>query len=138
MFRNYLPRALRGQSPGNRGRRRSPFRPALFDLEDRVVPTTYLVSNVNDAGTGTLRQAISDSDGSTVTISGATLSGFHSYGPGGLAAISSSVNWGFNACVITGCTAGGYGGGVFYVSGVGSPHLNFGNSTISGNTAAAG
>src|SRR2546428_403841 len=63
MFRNYLPRAFRGQAPGVRGRRRrSPFRPALFDLEDRVVPTTYLVTNVNDAGTGTLRQAIIDAN----------------------------------------------------------------------------
>src|SRR5438105_10394554 len=35
---------------------------ALFDLEDRVVPTTYLVTNVNDAGAGSLRQAVVDAN----------------------------------------------------------------------------
>lgn len=34
------------------------FRPCLEQLEERCTPTTYLVGNLNDAGRGSLRQAV--------------------------------------------------------------------------------
>jgi hypothetical protein len=44
-------------------RKRVAFKPRLEALEDRSLPsTTFLVTNVNDAGTGSLRQAILNSN----------------------------------------------------------------------------
>jgi hypothetical protein len=43
-------------------RRPARFRPALEALEDRTVPSTFTVSNTNDSGTGSLRQAILDAN----------------------------------------------------------------------------
>jgi CSLREA domain-containing protein len=39
---------------------------ALMDLEERAVPTLFTVTNVNDSGPGSLRQAITDANNSTV------------------------------------------------------------------------
>jgi titin len=52
------PRALR------RGRRpaRPPFRPRLEVLEGRLAPAAFTVSNTNDGGAGSLRQAILDAN----------------------------------------------------------------------------
>jgi hypothetical protein len=38
-------------------------RPALERLEGRDVPSTFTVGNLNDAGAGSLRQAIADANG---------------------------------------------------------------------------
>jgi titin len=43
----------------NPGRR---FRPRLEGLEDRTTPTVFMVTNTNDSGAGSLRQAILDSN----------------------------------------------------------------------------
>lgn len=37
----------------------------LQDLEDRTTPTTFVVNNTGDSGTGTLRQAITDANNNT-------------------------------------------------------------------------
>src|SRR5262249_53519190 len=44
--------------------RRPACRPTLEALEDRMVPSTFTVVNVNDSGTGSLRQAILDANSS--------------------------------------------------------------------------
>jgi titin len=41
------------------------FRPRLEGLEDRFLPSTFTVTNVNDSGPGSLRQAIVNANGST-------------------------------------------------------------------------
>src|SRR5712664_313609 len=43
------------------GRRRS-FVPTLDILEDRTVPSTFTVTNLNDGGAGSLRQAVLDAN----------------------------------------------------------------------------
>ena len=58
---------LRGRpAPGSSRRLKRPCRPSLEVLEDRAVPATFTVTNLNDAGLGSLRQAIADSNGTTV------------------------------------------------------------------------
>src|SRR5262249_50471694 len=49
----------------HRTRARAPrkTRPVVEALEDRTVPATFIVSNANDDGTGSLRQAIRDANG---------------------------------------------------------------------------
>jgi hypothetical protein len=42
-----------------------PFRPGCEFMEDRMLLSTFLVSNTGDAGTGSLRQAIVDSNADT-------------------------------------------------------------------------
>jgi titin len=64
-LRNLLPRLLaaRKQSPQQnkaRKRQRSPL--SLEALEDRTVPSTFLVTSTADSGTGSLRQAILDAN----------------------------------------------------------------------------
>ena len=61
------------------------FRPVLECLEDRLVLSTFLVSNTNDSGMGSLRQAILDANaavGSTNLIQFAILgTGVHTIAP---------------------------------------------------------
>jgi len=40
------------------------FRPGLEALEDRLVPATFTVFNLNDSGPGSLRQAVTDANSS--------------------------------------------------------------------------
>jgi hypothetical protein len=46
----------------SRGRRRPRWRPGVEQLEERAVPTTFTVTNLGDAGAGSLRQAIDDAN----------------------------------------------------------------------------
>jgi hypothetical protein len=60
---------LRGRpAPGSSLRPKRPCRPSLEVLEDRAVPATFTVTNLNDGllVPGSLRQAILDSNGTTV------------------------------------------------------------------------
>jgi hypothetical protein len=52
-----------GRQPAHRpaGQRRC-FVPRLLVLEDRTVPSTFLVSNLADSGDGSLRQAVLDAN----------------------------------------------------------------------------
>src|SRR6516225_5615589 len=47
---------------GRRADRRRPFVPRLLVLEDRTLPSTFLVSTLADSGAGSLRQAILDAN----------------------------------------------------------------------------
>ncbi len=59
-----------GSSRGNRSRRRS-FVPQLDVLEDRTVPSTLTVMNLNDGGAGSLRAAIgAAASGDTIQFAG--------------------------------------------------------------------
>src|ERR1700733_440548 len=42
-----------------------PFRPRLEFMEDRTLLSTFLVTNTSDSGSGSLRQAIMDSNAAT-------------------------------------------------------------------------
>lgn len=66
MFFGWTRRTPRRSRPSQRaavrwGRHRLPLR--LEALEDRTVPTTFVVTNSNDSGVGSFRQAILDSNG---------------------------------------------------------------------------
>ncbi len=45
-----------------RRRSQTGFRPSLELLETRLTPSTFTVANLNDSGTGSLRQAIMDAN----------------------------------------------------------------------------
>src|SRR5262249_40823945 len=47
---------------GRRADRRRPFVPRLLVLEDRTLPSTFMVSNLADSGAGSLRQAVLDAN----------------------------------------------------------------------------
>src|SRR5262245_54271973 len=53
-------------------KKRTPFRPALEPLEDRCVPATFTVTNLNNDGDGSLRwaigQAYTNSGDDTITF----------------------------------------------------------------------
>jgi hypothetical protein len=55
-------RQLADRTPA--ARRRRAFRPALEQLEARALLATFTVSNTNDSGAGSLRQALLDANGS--------------------------------------------------------------------------
>src|SRR5207237_10182977 len=62
----------------NAGNRLSAWRPVLELLESRWLPSTFTVSNINDSGAGSLRQAILDANalaGPDTLIFSGTLSG---------------------------------------------------------------
>ncbi len=46
----------------SRRRSQTGFRPSLELLETRLTPSTFTVANLNDSGTGSLRQAIMDAN----------------------------------------------------------------------------
>src|SRR5262249_6938600 len=53
----------KGSCPARLRRRTLAARVILERLEDRVVPSTFTVGNLNDSGAGSLRQAILDANG---------------------------------------------------------------------------
>src|SRR6516162_9314160 len=66
MTRSWFP-WLRTSYCRNIGRRadgRPPFVPRLLVLEDRTLPSTFMVSNLADSGAGSLRQAVLDANAS--------------------------------------------------------------------------
>jgi hypothetical protein len=50
----------KGRKPA---RRRPSFLPRLVELEDRSLPSTFMVTNTLDSGPGSLRQAVLDANG---------------------------------------------------------------------------
>src|SRR5262245_50182472 len=66
MFRPFWNRlasawATNAYHPQQRRRPRA-FQPSLEALEDRLAPATFLVTNLNDAGPGSLRRALLDAN----------------------------------------------------------------------------
>src|SRR5215472_19135987 len=55
-------RAGSGRQPAHRPARRRSFVPRLLVLEDRTLPSTFLVSTLADSGDGSLRQAVLDAN----------------------------------------------------------------------------
>ena len=45
--------------------KRPPFLPVFHDLEKRLMPATFVVTNNSDSGPGSLEQAIFDSNGTS-------------------------------------------------------------------------
>jgi hypothetical protein len=69
-FSSWLGKRPRSAPVGQRhalSRKRSSFRPRLEALEGRWLPSTFVVTNTNDGGAGSLRQAILDSNGTAGT-----------------------------------------------------------------------
>jgi titin len=59
-FNSWLRNKTRHAVPARSPRRRARWRPCVERLEDRTVPSTFLVTNNADSGAGSLRQAILD------------------------------------------------------------------------------
>jgi hypothetical protein len=55
--------AEKGHRPTRLRKRALPARLSVEPLEDRTVPSTFMVANLGDSGTGSLRQAILDANG---------------------------------------------------------------------------
>src|SRR5262249_37503168 len=55
-------RSASGRQPTRRPAQRRSFVPRLLILEDRTLPSTFLVSNLADSGGGSLRQAVLDAN----------------------------------------------------------------------------
>jgi predicted outer membrane repeat protein len=74
MTRSSFPQVVGRRTRPRTARARVPFHPRLEYLEDRTVPSAFTVSNLNDQGAGSLRQAILDANtaGGNNTISFAT------------------------------------------------------------------
>ena len=72
----------RGRRP--KRHRRLDFTPRLEALEDRTVPSTFLVENLADSGPGSLRQAVLDAN----ALAGADLIGFAPAASGGTIALT--------------------------------------------------
>jgi parallel beta-helix repeat protein len=119
-------------------RRSSSTRPMLESLEDRMLLSTYQVTNVNDSGSGSLRQAILNAnqhagqDTITFNIAG---SGVHTI------VLRSALPTITGAVVINGATQHGYAGtplieldGASAGSGVDGLQVSAGSSTVRGLT----
>jgi hypothetical protein len=91
----------------NRPIARFMVRPCVEFLEGRLLPSTFTVTNTNDSGTGSLRQAILDSNGSA----GTNTIGFN-IGGGGVQTIQpqSALPVITNAVLIDGTTQPGFTG----------------------------
>jgi hypothetical protein len=61
-FTNWLRNSTRPARSTRRPPSRGRYRPRIQVLEDRTLPSTFLVSNVADSGPGSLRQAILDAN----------------------------------------------------------------------------
>jgi hypothetical protein len=61
-WRKARPAALRKSTRPQTNTRRRAFVPRLDVLEDRTLPSTYTVLNLNDSGPGSLRQAVLDAN----------------------------------------------------------------------------
>src|SRR5262245_48228179 len=67
-FRRWLSQGLRANRPIRRERGPA-FRPRLEALEDRFLPSTLTVLNLNDSGPGSLRQTIANAaSGDTINF----------------------------------------------------------------------
>ena len=135
-FRNLMSRLL--QKPVRRvsSRRPSAARPGLEALEDRMLLSTFFVTNVNDSGAGSLRQAILNAnqhaglDTIAFNIAG---SGVHTI------ALKSAFPTITDSVVIDGSTQPGYAGkplieldGAAAGTGVDGLHISAGYSTVRG------
>src|SRR5438132_4889361 len=63
LFRSLKSDSFRRPRPSQAlANRRRSFTPTLDILEDRTVPSTFTVNNLNDSGAGSLRQAVVDAN----------------------------------------------------------------------------
>ncbi len=65
--RQWIDLAARGR-PRRSPNQRAVFRPTLESLENRIVPSTFLVTNLNDSGAGSLRAAVQAADGTSGAV----------------------------------------------------------------------
>jgi hypothetical protein len=112
---------------------------ALEALEDRLAPATFTVANLNDSGTGSLRQAVLDAN----NTAGANLINFQSGLTGtitltsGALSISNDVSiQGPGANVLT--VSGGHTTGVFFLISGGTHGFSFPGLTIANGSTNFG